>query len=104
MNPGEGTSQGVSSCQSPKWTKKKIPEHNLAPCPFRLYASWMSNEHYFQIKSVISEHKCGRNYNLWSLVAFKWIAAQYEKEIIADPFMSYRTMKDDITQKYMIDS
>nr|GEX41847.1 hypothetical protein [Tanacetum cinerariifolium] len=41
--------------------------------PFRLYASWMFNEHSFQIKSFISEHKCCRNYNLRSLVTYKRI-------------------------------
>nr|GEV95767.1 hypothetical protein CTI12_AA098400 [Tanacetum cinerariifolium] len=41
--------------------------------PFRLYASWMSSEHSFRIKSFISEHKCCRNYNLRSLVTYKRI-------------------------------
>ncbi|GJZ50767.1 calcium/proton exchanger [Tanacetum coccineum] len=43
------------------------------------------------------------DYNLGSLVNFKWIAAQYGKEIIGDPFISYRKMKDDIRVKYLID-
>ncbi|GJZ69488.1 hypothetical protein Tco_0633038, partial [Tanacetum coccineum] len=47
--------------------------------------------------------KVKRNYNLGSLVTFKWIAAQYANEITADPFISYRKMKDDIRQKFMID-
>ncbi|GKC52261.1 hypothetical protein Tco_1075006 [Tanacetum coccineum] len=38
-----------------------------------------------------------------SLVNFKWIAAQYGKEIIGDPFIPYRKMKDDIRVKYLID-
>ena len=99
----EGTSQGGSSCKSPKWKKKKGSKDNYVPCTFRLYASWMSNEHSFQIKSLIQDHKCSRNYNLGSLVNFKWIAAQYMREIIADPFMPYRKMKEDIRQKYRID-
>ncbi|GJX27846.1 hypothetical protein Tco_0235925 [Tanacetum coccineum] len=62
---GEGTSQ------SPKWTKKQVRESKQVVCPFRMYASWMSNEHSFQIKSLISEHKCIRNYNLGSLVSYR---------------------------------
>ncbi|GJS46749.1 hypothetical protein Tco_0596870 [Tanacetum coccineum] len=62
---GEGTSQ------SPKWTKKQIRDSKQVVCPFRMYASWMSNEHSFQIKSLNSEHKCCRNYNLGSLVTFR---------------------------------
>lgn len=63
----------------------------------------MSNEHSFQIKSLIPDHKCYRNYNLGSLVTFKWIAAQYGLENIIDPFMTYRKMKEGIRQKYRID-
>ncbi|GJZ27236.1 hypothetical protein Tco_0571489 [Tanacetum coccineum] len=104
QNPsGEGTSQQASGCQSPKWTKKKISETKNTSCPFRLYASWMSSEHSFQIKSLISDHRCCRNYNLGSLVTYKWIALQYADAIIADPFISYNKMKADIRQKFMID-
>ncbi|GJU49625.1 hypothetical protein Tco_1219180 [Tanacetum coccineum] len=53
--------------QSTKWTKKQIQDFKKVVCPFRLYASWMSNEHSFQIKSLISEHKCCKNYNLGAL-------------------------------------
>ncbi|GJS95732.1 hypothetical protein Tco_0802700 [Tanacetum coccineum] len=68
----------------------------------KLYASWMSMEHSFQIKLLRSEHKCCRNYNLGSLVTYKWIAVQYFKEIIEDPFIPLRKMRDDIRQKFMI--
>ncbi|GKA89111.1 calcium/proton exchanger [Tanacetum coccineum] len=94
---GEGTSQ------SPKWTKKQIQNSKKVNCPFRLYALWMSREQLVQIKSLRSEHKCCRNHNLGSLVTYKWIAMQYFKEIIEDPFMPLRKMRDDIKQKFMID-
>ncbi|GJU69815.1 hypothetical protein Tco_1256074 [Tanacetum coccineum] len=97
LDSGEGTSQQT------KWTKKQIQDSKKVVCPFRLYASWMSNEHSFQIKSLISEHKCCRNYNLGALVTYRWIALQYFKEIIEDPFVSLRKMRDDIRQKFMID-
>ncbi|GKB84408.1 hypothetical protein Tco_0956680, partial [Tanacetum coccineum] len=83
---GEGTSK------SPKWTKKQILNSKKVNCPFRLYASWMSREHSFQIKSLRSEHKCCRNYNLGSLVTYKWIVVHYFKEIIEDPFIPLRKM------------
>ncbi|GKG04375.1 hypothetical protein Tco_0314762, partial [Tanacetum coccineum] len=56
-------------------------------CGFRLWASWMSTENSFQSKSLKAEHKCARNYNLCSLVTYKWIAHHFTKEIIEDPFM-----------------
>ncbi|GKD35162.1 hypothetical protein Tco_1250671 [Tanacetum coccineum] len=67
----EGTSQ------SPKWTKKQIRDSKQVVCPFRMYASWMSNEHSFQIKSLNSKHKY--------------------------PFMPLRKMRAEIRQKFMID-
>ncbi|GJW79757.1 hypothetical protein Tco_0143732 [Tanacetum coccineum] len=48
-------------------------------------------------------HKCSRNYRLGSLVTYKWIAHQYAKEIIDDPFISYKLMKSAIRQKFMTD-
>ncbi|GJV47129.1 hypothetical protein Tco_1437341, partial [Tanacetum coccineum] len=51
-------------------------------------------------KKAVSKY---RNYNLGSLVTYKWIALQYFKEIIEDPFMPLRKMRDDIRQKFMID-
>ncbi|GJU31593.1 calcium/proton exchanger [Tanacetum coccineum] len=56
-----------------------------------------------KIKSLISEHKCCKNYNLGSLVTYKWIAMKYCKEIIDDPCMPLKKIKDDIRQKFMID-
>ncbi|GJW58010.1 hypothetical protein Tco_0104741 [Tanacetum coccineum] len=38
-----------------------------------------------------------------SLVTYKWIAMQYFKEIIEDPFMPLRKMRYDIRQKFLID-
>ncbi|GKB84488.1 retrovirus-related pol polyprotein from transposon TNT 1-94, partial [Tanacetum coccineum] len=38
-----------------------------------------------------------------SLVTYKWIAHQFAKEIINDPFMPYIKLKDAIRQKFMID-
>ncbi|GJW56644.1 hypothetical protein Tco_0103375 [Tanacetum coccineum] len=86
-------------------TPVKKPVKKLVKKPLRnlLYASWMSREQSFQIKSLRSEHNCCRNYNLGSLVTYKWIVVQYFKEIIEDPFMPLRKMRDDIRQKFMID-
>ncbi|KAJ9552869.1 hypothetical protein OSB04_016914 [Centaurea solstitialis] len=43
-------------------------------CPWRLWASWMSSERSFQVKSLDNVHRCGRSYNLGSLVNSNWIA------------------------------
>nr|KAJ0193886.1 hypothetical protein LSAT_V11C800401480 [Lactuca sativa] len=44
-------------------------------CTFRLWASWMSEEHSFQIKSLINEHNCARNFKLGLIVNYKWIGS-----------------------------
>ncbi|GJT32521.1 hypothetical protein Tco_0922940 [Tanacetum coccineum] len=91
---------------SPKWTKSKISANKLAKdkpiCEFRLWASWMGSENSFQIKSLKAEHRCARNYNLGSLVTYKWIAHQFAKEIIADPFITLLKMKAAIREKFLI--
>ncbi|GJV06440.1 hypothetical protein Tco_1344096 [Tanacetum coccineum] len=43
-------------------------------CTFRLWASWMQDGSCFQIKTLIPEHCCSRNFDLGSLVTYKWIA------------------------------
>ncbi|GJX77662.1 hypothetical protein Tco_0324473 [Tanacetum coccineum] len=50
-----------------KWTRMRVLEHKGHHCPFRLWASWMSSERTFQIKSLYSDHRCTRNYNMGSL-------------------------------------
>ncbi|GJV36620.1 calcium/proton exchanger [Tanacetum coccineum] len=103
---GEGTIKDAEkSPQSPKWIKSKIiSDKKQGPvCGFRLWASWMTTEQSFQIKSLHPEHKCSKNYKLGSLVTYKWIAHQFAKDIINDPFMPYIKLKDAIRKKFMID-
>ncbi|GKA81113.1 hypothetical protein Tco_0787805 [Tanacetum coccineum] len=50
-----------------------------------------------------AKHKCGRNYKLDSLVTYKWIAYQFAKEIINDPFIPYINIKAQIKEKFLID-
>nr|GEY76970.1 calcium/proton exchanger [Tanacetum cinerariifolium] len=91
---------------SPKWTKSKISVDKQAKgkpfCEFRLWVSWMGSENSFQIKSLKAEHRCAKNYNLGSLVTYKWTARQFAKEIIADPFITLPKMKAAIREKFLI--
>ncbi|GKA60250.1 hypothetical protein Tco_0759657 [Tanacetum coccineum] len=109
---GEGTSkEGEGSSRnfdvSPNWTKSKIASSRKSgqpQCGFRLWVSWISTENSFQIKSLKAEHKCVRNYNLGSLVTYKWIAHHFEKEIIEDPFIPLLKMKAAIREKFLINA
>ncbi|GJU33143.1 hypothetical protein Tco_1176732 [Tanacetum coccineum] len=86
-----------------KWTRMRVLEHKGHHCPFRLWASWMSSERSFQIKSLYSDHRCTRNYNMGSLVTFRWIARHYARDIILNSGISYKFMREDIREKYMVD-
>ncbi|GJZ67395.1 calcium/proton exchanger [Tanacetum coccineum] len=100
---GEGSSR--NSDVSPKWTKSKIASSRKSSqpqCGFRLWASWMGSENSFQIKSLKAEHKCAINYNLGSLVTYKWIAHHFAKEIIEDLFIPLLKIKAAIKEKFLI--
>nr|GEX99853.1 zinc finger, CCHC-type [Tanacetum cinerariifolium] len=50
----------VSQATKERWRKKKLEEKenlkNAVDCPFRLWASWMSTEKSFQIKTIYPDH------------------------------------------------
>ncbi|GJY98019.1 hypothetical protein Tco_0514929 [Tanacetum coccineum] len=92
LDSGEGTSQQT------KWTKKQIQDSKKVVCPFRMYASWMSNEHSFQIKSLII-----LNTNVVGITTWDLLLLYFFKEIIEDPFMPLRKIRAEIRQKFMID-
>ncbi|GJX46318.1 calcium/proton exchanger [Tanacetum coccineum] len=71
-------------------------------CTFRLWASWMQNGSCFQIKTLIPEHCCSRNFDLGSLVTYKWIAKQFAFKIIKDPTISYRSIQELTKKKFLI--
>ncbi|GJX94710.1 hypothetical protein Tco_0349296 [Tanacetum coccineum] len=71
-------------------------------CTFRLWASWMQNGSCFQIKTLIPEHCCSRNFDLGSLVTYKWIAKQFAFKIIKDPTISYRSIEELTKKKFLI--
>ncbi|GKB14257.1 hypothetical protein Tco_0848180 [Tanacetum coccineum] len=55
-----------------------------------------------RIKTLYSDHKCARDYNLGSLVTFRWIAQHYANEIIQNPSIPTRFMINDIREKFLI--
>ena len=91
--------------ETPRAKRKRLRDDNnkLPICGFRLWASWMSTEHSFQTKTLKPDHNCSRNYNLGSLVTYKWIAYHMSKEILNDPFIPYIKMKSLIREKFLIE-
>ncbi|PWA39335.1 hypothetical protein CTI12_AA572830 [Artemisia annua] len=104
---GESEPSKISKETTERWAKKKKEEKqmlgNQGDCTFRLWASWMSTEKSFQIKTLYPDHKCSRNYSLGSLVTFKWIAHHYAREIIDNPWLTYKYMQNSIKEKFRIE-
>ncbi|GKB55398.1 hypothetical protein Tco_0906151 [Tanacetum coccineum] len=53
-------------------------------------------------KGKKKEHTCSRNFELGSLVTFKWIAKQFALKIIEDLTITYRNIQEKIKKKYLI--
>ncbi|CAI9259249.1 unnamed protein product [Lactuca saligna] len=69
-------------------------------CTFRLWASWMSDEESFQIKSLKSDHNCARNFKFGSLVTYAWIGSHYTKEIVESQKISLRKLRLKVMAKF----
>nr|KAJ0196948.1 hypothetical protein LSAT_V11C700363610 [Lactuca sativa] len=62
----------------------------------------MKEEHTFQIKSLIIEHKCSRAFKLGSIVIYKWIGKQFVNDVLESPKLSLRKMKSLVSKRYNI--
>lgn len=71
-------------------------------CPFRLWATWMKDEHSFQIKSLKDDHNCSRSFKLGAIENYRWIGKHFVNEILKRPKMSLRKMKAKISKKFNI--
>lgn len=61
----------------------------------------MTSERSFQIKSLYSYHRCTINYNMGTLVTFRWIGRHYARDIILNSGISYKFMREYIREKYL---
>nr|KAJ0193793.1 hypothetical protein LSAT_V11C800402570 [Lactuca sativa] len=71
-------------------------------CTFRLWASWMSDEESFQIKSLKADHNCARNFKFGSLVTYAWIGSHYTKETVESQKISVRKLRLKVMAKFGI--
>nr|KAJ0191163.1 hypothetical protein LSAT_V11C800434850 [Lactuca sativa] len=83
----------VKCCKGKKNKKNK-------GCPFRLRATWMSNERSFQIKSLINNHNCSRVFKFRSIISYKWIGNHFMNEILQKPKMSVRKLKAKVSKTF----
>lgn len=71
-------------------------------CTFRLWATWMSDEETFQIKSLKGDHNCARNYKLGSFVTYALLGNHCTKEIIHKYTMSVGKLRLQVMKKFGI--
>ncbi|KAD7117668.1 hypothetical protein E3N88_04936 [Mikania micrantha] len=69
-------------------------------CTFRLWASRVTDDDSFQIKTLNDQHTCVRQFCLGSLVTYTWIAKRFFNQIIRNPEITLRQMQQDMIRKY----
>lgn len=69
-------------------------------CPFVVRASWMSTERSFQIKKLVEQHTCIRNFRSANLMDPTWIARQFLKEMIRKPNLKCKEMQAIIQSRF----
>lgn len=72
----------------------------LPDCPWRLYATMMTNEGSFQVKTMHDIHTCSRNFKYGCLINYKWIAKQFGDQIRLNPEIKLAQLADLVMLKY----
>ncbi|KAL5724374.1 hypothetical protein ACHQM5_007645 [Ranunculus cassubicifolius] len=81
-------------------SKKKLVVAKCKPkCNWRIYASWMSTENSFQIKSFKEKHRCSKSYNI-AIANSKWIAKVFHNKITNNPKLKWKELKEEVRDKY----
>nr|KAJ0222699.1 hypothetical protein LSAT_V11C200087050 [Lactuca sativa] len=100
MKPLLGYNIKFAKCDTVRLTAKCGSKMKSQPCPFRVHASWMTQERSFQIKTLVDEHKCVRNFNISNLPSPRWLARHFLKELIMKPNLKCKEMQSIIRTKF----
>nr|XP_043630529.1 uncharacterized protein LOC122601860 [Erigeron canadensis] len=69
-------------------------------CPFRLWATWMKGECSFQIKTLIDEHRCYRNFEACSAVNYRFVADKFANRIRQNPNIKLKEIQEAFMKKF----
>ncbi|XP_052622742.1 uncharacterized protein LOC128128018 [Lactuca sativa] len=94
---------GYQLCYKKNDSRRLLVKCCSGACKFRLWASWMSDEKSFQIKSIINEHNCARNFKLGSIVKYAWIGTHYTTQFLQKQKVSVRLLGDEVKENFGID-
>ncbi|CAI9266267.1 unnamed protein product [Lactuca saligna] len=84
-------------------SKRLLVKCSNGQCTFRIWASWMSEEHSFQIKSLIIDHNCAGNFKLGSIVNYRWIGSHFTREVLENQKFNVRMLKEEVKTKIGIE-
>nr|KAJ0215458.1 hypothetical protein LSAT_V11C300133140 [Lactuca sativa] len=93
---------GYQLCFEKNDRKRLLVKCCKGECTFRLWASWMSYESSFQIKSLKPVHKCARNYKLGSMITYAWIGNHYTREFLLRQKKSVRKLRTTVSHNFGI--
>ncbi|XP_023737311.2 uncharacterized protein LOC111885278 [Lactuca sativa] len=94
---------GYQLCYKKNDSRRLLVKCCSGACKFRLWASWMIEEKYFQIKSLINEHNCARNFKLGSIVNYALIGTHYTTQFLQKQKVSVRLLRDEVKENFGID-
>ena len=94
---------GYQLCNKTNDSRRLLVKCCSGACKFRLWAFWMSEEKSFQIKCVINEHNCARNFKLGSIINYAWIGTHYTTQFLQKQKVSVRLLRDEVKEKFGID-
>jgi len=63
----------------------------------------MTEEKSFQIKSLIPDHNCARNFKLGSIVNYRWIGTHFTADVVQNPKMTVRLLKEEVKRRFGIE-
>ncbi|CAI9289777.1 unnamed protein product [Lactuca saligna] len=89
-----------AKCDTMRLIAKCGSKMKSQPYPIRVHASWMTQERSFQIKTLVDEHKCVRNFNISNLLSPRWLARHFLKELIMKPNLKCKEMQSIIRTKF----
>ncbi|GJZ23138.1 pentatricopeptide repeat-containing protein, partial [Tanacetum coccineum] len=80
---------------------KKFPCNDEKPiCKWRCYGKMMKDEASFQVRSLVDEHTCVRNFQYGRLVDYKWIGRNFGDKIRANPQITLDVIVELVMKKY----
>ncbi|XP_020969224.1 uncharacterized protein LOC107621161 isoform X1 [Arachis ipaensis] len=70
-------------------------------CPWLIYISWNSASRCFQVKTLIDEHSCARDYGS-NMADRHWVASKLIKKLLIQPDMKPRHAMEHMIKEYNI--